>query len=319
MSQQPSRTDPYQLVTDLILAHLDHAVVPWRCPWNRITGRPRNFHSGHEYRGVNVLLLGLLHFPSPWWMTFRQVKERDGSVRKGERGAAVMKWGRQQKTVQNGDGTDEKKTVFFLKSYRVFNATQIEGIAFPTVESGPELDPSQRIGRAEQIVAEMPQPPVIREGQTTQACYRRSTDTIEMPGFKRFKSAEDFHLTLFHELVHSTGHESRLARKGVIETDGMGGKTYSQEELVAEMGAAFLGMEAAIVRDQHEQSAAYLKGWLDVLRVQEHRRWIVQAANQAGRAADFILGRNTSDSFAAPVAEATTETPAEPPALSTAA
>ena len=107
MSTRTARNDPYQVVTDLILAHLDHGVVPWRCPWNRNTGRPRNFHSGHEYRGVNVLLLGLLHFPSPWWMTFRQVQERGGSVRKGERGAAVMKWGRQQKTVQNGDGTDE--------------------------------------------------------------------------------------------------------------------------------------------------------------------------------------------------------------------
>ena len=319
MSQTPARTDPYQLVTDLILAHLDHGVVPWRCPWNRSTGRPRNFQSGHEYRGVNVLLLGLLQFPSPWWMTFRQVQERGGCVRKGEHGAAIMKWGRQQKAVQNGDGTDEKKTVFFLKSYRVFNATQIDGIDFPAVERGPELDPSQRIVRAEQIIAQMPQPPTIREGKTTQACYRRSTDTIEMPAFKRFKSPEDFHLTLYHEAIHATGHESRLARKGVTESDGMGGKVYSQEELVAEMGAAFLGMEAGIVRDQHEQSAAYLKGWLDVLRVQEHRRWIVLAANQARRAADFILGRSANDSFATPATETTADAPAEPPALPTAA
>jgi len=315
MSQQPARTDPYQLVTDLILAHLDHGVVPWRCPWNRSTGRPRNFHSGHEYRGINVLLLGLLHFPSPWWMTFRQAKERGGSIRKGEHGAIVMKWGKQQKAFQNGDGTDEQKTVFYLKSYRVFNATQIDGIEFPAAESGPQLDPSQRIVRAEQIIAEMPQRPTIREGKTTQACYRLSTDTIDMPAFERFATAEEFHQTLFHEAVHSTGAASRLARKGVVETDGMGGKVYSQEELVAEMGAAFLGMEAGIVRDQHEQSAAYLKGWLDVLHVQEHRRWIVQAANQAGRAADFILGTSTSDSFAVPPAETT----AEPGALPNAA
>ena len=188
MSHTPARNDPYQLVTDAILAHLDKGVVPWRCPWNRSTGRPRNFHTGREYQGVNVLLLGLLHFPSPWWM--------------------------------------------------------------------------------------------------------------------------NYHLTLFHELIHSTGHASRLARKGVTETDGFGGKTYSQEELVAEMGVAFLGMEAGIVRDQHKQSAAYLKGWLDVLREPEHRRWIVQAANQAGRATDFILGRNTVDSFAAPAVEEAAEQPA---------
>ena len=113
---------------------------------------------------------------------------------------------------------------------------------------------------------------------------------------------------------HSTGHESRLARKGVTDTDGLGGKTYSQEELVAEMGAAFLGMEAGIVSDQHEQSAAYLRGWLDTLHVQEHRRWIVQAANQAGRAADFILGRTAVDSSAAPAVGESAEQSALPAA-----
>lgn len=310
MSDKPAPNDPYQLVTDTIISHLEGGVVPWRCPWNRSTGRPRNFHSGQEYRGINVLLLGLLHRPSPWWMTFRQTKERGGSIRKGEHGAIIMKWGRQEKAVKNGDGTEEKKTVFYLRSYRVFNAVQIDGIEFPASDKGPQLDDSQRIARAGAIVALMRKPPTIKEGRTTQACYRRHTDTIAMPAFALFDTPEDFHLTLFHELVHSTGHESRLARKSVMESDGFAGKTYSQEELVAEMGAAFLGMEAGIVRDQHEQSAAYLKGWLDALREQEHRRWIVHAANQAGRAADFILGRNSVESFAAP---ATAETAEEPP------
>jgi len=295
MSQRPARTDPYQLVTDAILAHLERGTIPWRCPWNRTTGRPRNFQSGREYQGINVLLLGLLHFASPWWMTFRQAQECGGCVRKGERGALVIKFGRHDKAVKNGDGTEDKKTTLFLKSYRVFNSTQIDGIEFPSVETAPQLNASRRIARAEQIVAQMPQPPTIVEGRTTQACYRPSTDIIEMPAFGRFESAEDFHLTLFHELTHSTGSENRLARKGVTESNGFGGKTYSQEELVAEMGAAFLGMEAGIVRDGHEQSAAYLQGWLDTLRVQEHRRWIVHAASQAGRAADFILGRSEGD------------------------
>ena len=315
MSEIPARNDPYQLVTDSILAHLERGVVPWRRPWNRTTGRPRNFHTGREYQGVNVLLLGLMNFASPWWMTFRQAQERGGGVRKGERGSLVMKFGRYDKAVKNGDGTEDKKTTLFLKSYRVFNATQIDGIEFPPVQSGPQLDASQRIERAEQIVAQMPQPPTIHEGRSTQACYRRTSDTIEMPAFARFDSPEDFHLTLFHELIHSTGHESRLARKGVTDSDGFGGKTYSQEELVAEMGAAFLGMEADIVHDQHEQSAAYLKCWLDALREKEHRRWIVQAANQASRAADFILGRSTSELPSA----LPHEEPAEQNALPTAA
>lgn len=312
MSHTAARNDPYQLVTDTILAHLERGVVPWRCPWNLSTGKPRNFHTGREYQGVNVLLLGLLHFDSPWWMTFRQAQERTGMVRKGERGATVMKWGRHQKEVTQGDGSEEKKTTFYLKTYRVLNAAQIAGIEFPKVETKSPLDPSQRVARAEQIVAQMTKCPLIREERGTHACYRRSSDTIDMPGFIRFDTPEDFHLTLFHELVHSTGHESRLARKGVTDSDGFGGKVYSQEELVAEMGAAFLGMEAGIVRDRHEQSAAYLKSWLDILKEPEHRRWIVQAANQAGRAADFILGRSTVDSFASPAVEETEAHPKPP-------
>jgi antirestriction protein ArdC len=136
----------------------------------------------------------------------------------------------------------------------------------------------------------MPSPPEIRQGKYDEACYDRATDTVDMPAMKSFESGEAFYATLFHELVHATG-QSRLNRKTLIESDGFGGEIYSQEELVAEMGAAFLNAEADIARDNHEQSAGYIKGWLDVLRDKDHKRWIVQAANQAAKATDFILNR----------------------------
>ena len=303
MSHTPARNDPYQLVTDLILQHLESGVVPWRCPWRRQTGRPQNFHTGKAYQGVNILLLGLQRFASPYWMTFRQAQERGGSVRKGEHGSLVMKFGQFEKVTRNGDGEEEKRNSRFLKSYRVFNAAQIDGITFPLPDNGPQLAPPQRIARAEQIAKEMPQRPQITEGKSDRACYRRSLDTIQIPAFAVFNSPEEYYLTLYHELIHATGHESRLARQGVTGSDGFGGKEYSREELVAEMGSAFLGMEAEIVRDEHEQSAAYLKGWLDVLRAPDHRRWLVQSANQAGRAADFVLGRRVSEPSAAPETE----------------
>jgi antirestriction protein ArdC len=287
----PERPDPYQLVTDLILQHLERGVVPWRCPWNRSTGCPRNFHTGQAYQGVNVLLLGLQRFASPWWMTFRQAQARGGSIRKGEHGARVIKWGKHQRAAKNASEPDEKKTVFYLKGYRVFNATQIDGLEFPTMEESEPMSSEERLTRAKEIVADMPVPPLIHTGRSTQACYRPPTDTIDMPAFERFTERDDYYATLFHELVHATGHQSRLARRGVMVSDGLGGKVYSQEELVAEMGAAFLGMEADIVRDEHELSASYLKSWLGALRDADHRRWIVQAASQAARAADFILGR----------------------------
>ena len=296
MSHAESRIDPYQAVTDLILEHLERGVVPWRCPWQREVGIPRNFHTGKTYNGINVLLLGLRHMPSPYWLTFRQAQERGGHVRKGEHGAHVIKVGESKSSSHDeAVATDEpRRKRLFLREYTVFNAVQIEGIDFPPVNSIPQLPVSERIEAAEQIVAEMSNPPSIHEGALTMACYRLHTDTVQMPPFGSFESAEAYYLTLFHELIHATGHPDRLNRESLLKHDGFGGKVYSQEELVAEMGAAFLGMETHIVSDAHEQSASYLQSWLDVLRVKEHKRWIIQAAAQATKAANYIQNRATT-------------------------
>jgi len=292
--------DSYKLVTDTIIAQLEKGNVPWRCPWRRNVGRPRNFHTGREYQGINVLLLSIRRFSSPYWMTWNQIKQRGGGVLKGEHGSLVVKYGQFKKKTSDNQPADEEKQRYYLKGYKVFNAVQIKDIEFPVVSTEPVPTLGRRIEMAEAIVASMQTLPEIREGRHTTACYRRLSDTIDMPEREGFDVLENFFLTLFHELVHSTGHESRLSRKSLIENDGFGGKVYSQEELVAEMGAAFLGTEADIVRDDFEQSAAYLKGWLDALRSKDHKRWIVQAANQAEKATDFILGRDS-------VSEATTE------------
>jgi antirestriction protein ArdC len=297
---RPVRPDPYQQVTDLIIEHLEKGVVPWRCPWNRETGRPRNFHTGKAYRGVNSILLGFRCAGSPWWMTYRQALERGGHVRKGERGAMVVKFGKfDLKDATEPPPPDVKRRQgTYLHSFVVFNATQIEGIAFPQAENGHAGDPKQRIQQAEEIAQQMPQRPIIHEGRGVRAVYRPKTDEVDMPAFSSFESAEAFHLTLFHELAHATGHSSRLNRPTLVKHDEFGGPVYSQEELVAEMAAAFVGMEAGIVRDQHEQSAAYLNSWLAVLKAKDHLKWIVQAASQAAAAADFILGRTQEEDSA---------------------
>ena len=140
MSANEQRKDPYQAVTDLIIEHLERGTVPWRCPWQRDVGVPRNFHSGKAYGGVNVLLLGFRHQPSPWWLTFRQTLERGGHVRKGEKGATVVKFGQFKPKGDLADHTadDAKaKKKMYLREYTVFNATQIEGIEFPAVSTRP--------------------------------------------------------------------------------------------------------------------------------------------------------------------------------------
>ncbi len=293
---KPDRPDPYQQVTDLIIEHLEKGVVPWRCPWNRETGRPRNFHSGKPYRGINTILLGCRFAASPWWMTFRQALERGGHVRKGERGAMVVKYGTfDLKSEADTTPDGKKRKGAYLRSFTVFNAMQIDGIEFPQNPQSPASSQAQRIEQAEAIVKAMPLCPVIHEGRGTRALYRPSLDEVEMPAFGSFETAEAYHLTLFHELGHATGHASRLNRASLTKHDEFGGPVYSQEELVAEMTAAFVGMEAGLVKDRHEQSAAYLSSWLSVLRSKDHRRWIVQAASQATHAADFILGRNADE------------------------
>lgn len=298
MSTAETRIDPYQTVTNLILEHLERGVVPWRCPWQREVGIPRNFHTGKTYNGLNVLLLGLRHMPSPYWLTYRQTQERGGNVRKGERGAHVIKVGESKSLSSAEDAAldepaQQKQKCAFLREYTVFNASQIEGIEFPSPLNIPTLNPNERIEAAEQVVAEMQVPPVIQEGMSTVACYNMAKDTVQIPAFSSFESAEAYYLTLFHELVHASGHPNRLNRESLINHDGFGEKVYSQEELVAEMGAAFLGMETHIVSDDHEQSVSYLQSWLDVLRVKEHKRWIIHAASHAAKASSFILNKTT--------------------------
>ena len=195
------------------------------------------------------------------------------------------------------DGKKQKGA--YLRSFTVFNATQIDGIEFPQNLQSPATSQAQRIEQAEAIVKAMPQCPVIHEGRGTRALYRPSVDEIEMPAFGSFETAEDFYLTFFHEVGHCTGHPSRLNRASMTTHNEFDGPVYSQEELVAEMTAAFVGMEAGLVRDRQEQSAAYLGSWLSVLKSKDHRRWIVQAASQATHAADFILGRAAADDQAA--------------------
>jgi antirestriction protein ArdC len=298
MSTAESRIDPYQAVTDLIIEHLERGVVPWHCPWQREVGIPRNFDTGKNYNGVNVLLLGLRHMPSPYWLTYRQAQERGGYVRKGEHGAHIIKVGQSKSSSSSEDGVSDnpaqpERRRQYLREYTVFNATQIEGIEFPATTAIPRLSPNDRVEAADQIVAEMQIPPTIQEGKSTAAYYRLATDTVQMPAHASFESAETYYLTLFHELIHATGHPKRLNRESLIKHDGFGGKVYSQEELVAEMGAAFLSMETHLVSDAHEKSAAYLQSWLAVLRVKENKRWIIQAASQASKAASFILNRTT--------------------------
>lgn len=282
----------YEIITARIVALLEAGTIPWQKPWSTVSGGglPRNLASGKGYRGVNVFLLHALGYESPWWLTFKQAQERGGHVRKGEHGAPVVFW----KWLET-DQVDEEgraRRVPLLRYFTVFNVAQCEGIDAPgpaTAEQSTQREHTP-IEAAEGIVAGMPLRPTISHGGD-RACYSPALDMVKMPEPVTFKSAEDYHNVLFHELTHSTGHETRLNRKGVSGSDGewsaFGSTPYAREELVAEMGAAFLCGQAGIVERTLDNSAAYVAGWLERLR--NDSKLVIVAAAQAQKAADFIL------------------------------
>ncbi len=285
----------YEQVTNRMIELLEQGVVPWKSPCLATVGFPKNFATGNQYRGINVFLLGSLRYTSPYFLTFIQAKELGGRVKKGERGGMVIKYGTYTKDIEGAQlerANEEERR--FLKAYTVFNASQIEGIEFPKPVALPEFTPSERCDRAREIVAAMPQQPEIKEG-TAIPCYRPSTDSVHMPERGYFDQEEGYYSTLFHELAHATGHQSRLGRKSLIENNGIDAtgedrKVYAEEELVAEMSASFLNAHAGIMEAEMQNSAAYLQGWLTALKSKDAKGWIVKAAGEAQQAVDFMLG-----------------------------
>ena len=287
------KQDIYQQVTDRIITQLEQGVVPWKSPYFSKVGFPRNFSTSRPYQGINVFLLGSLRYTSPYFLTFIQAKELGGHVRKGERGSLVVKYGTYTKEDEQAAAGEDAETRRFLKAYTVFHASQIEGIEFPQPESLPGLSITEKTARAREIVVAMPNPPAIREGNAV-PCYRPKTDSVHMPERGFFDSEEAYYSTLFHELAHSTGHASRLARASLlenkgIEAEGTARKVYAEEELVAEMGASFLNAHAGLIEDEISNSAAYLQSWIDALKSKDAKSWIIRAASQAQKAANYIL------------------------------
>lgn len=268
----------YEVITQRIIDSLEQGVVPWRTPW--VSHAPMNLISKKPYRGVNVFLLSASRMTSPYWLTFRQAKGKGGSVRKGEHGTPVIFW-------KVYDNADEKLRRFVLRYYTVFNLTQVDGIDAPLVDSTDSL-PFEPIEACERIVEMYPNAPILEEGGN-RAAYSPSQDTIIMPPRDSFTSEEGYYATRFHEMVHSTGHGSRLDREGITKLEAFGTHSYSYEELVAECGSAFLCGEAGILNLTLENSASYIKGWVSKLRGEP--KWIVKAGGEAAKAADYILSR----------------------------
>ena len=286
MSKTPF--DPYQTITDRIVAALEAGTPPWRKPW---TGDAPGCalplrHNGEAYRGINTLILWLTamekEYRAAHWMTFRQAKELGGYVRKGEKGTLVVYYGQIER--ENAEKPDaDPDRIPFLRSYSVFNADQIDGLpeAFLAPETKAAEDTGSRaIEDYEERFARFGVAIETVEGRG--AFYRPDKDLITMPPVERFRDARSYYATLAHECVHATGHASRLDRFSEDRTR----EAYAFEELIAEIGAcyfgAMIGLEPAI-----EESAAYVESWLKALR--NDKRMIFKAASAAQRASDYLV------------------------------
>ena len=276
----------YEIITEKIIERMEAGDVPWLKPWVG-TSRQSNLISKKEYRGINVFLLGCQNYASPYWLSFKQCKQVGGSVRKGEKSTMIVFW--KQTVIKNkdNDGNETSKTIPLLRYYRVFNVEQCDGIdekKIPVIDVNLDFQPLEQ---CDAVVGGMQKRPNIHHKEQ-RAYYSPKNDFVNMPKKESFVNEEFYYAVLFHELGHSTGHDSRLERKKFNEWAPFGSDSYSKEELVAEMTAAFLCGHCQIERETLDNAVAYINSW--VRKFKEKPKMVVLAAAAAQKASDYILG-----------------------------
>jgi len=286
-STQPK--DWYNEITQNIIQMLDRGIIFWRKPWR---GEMISAQSGKHYQGINEVQLQSAAMAKGYeanlWVTFHEAKKRGGTIRKGEHGVAVFKW--VVITKEDEKRSEEDKTVSFMRmayAGTVFNLAQTDGV---NVSDLPTTKEMSRIMSAEAVYANMPNKPTLSHGGN-RACYAPMVDKVCMPPLNQFETSEGYYSTLYHELGHSTGHPSRLARKEMMTSHGFGSHDYSLEELVAEFTAAFICAKVGISQPElTTNSAAYIQGWSNKLK--SDKALIIHAAQRAQKATNYILGQS---------------------------
>jgi antirestriction protein ArdC len=283
-----SKKTASEIITEAIIAKLESGVIPWKKTWNGSTQAPRNFITNKPYRGINAFLLANTEFASPHFLTFKQIQEKKAVLKAGAKSFPVVFWSMVK--VEDGETCNEIN-IPIMRYFRVFNIEQTN-LPVPAITETPlDFEP---LVEAERIIANMPMAPEIRQGQA-KAFYSPSLDYVNMPKSELFESAELYYSILFHELGHSTGHSSRLARKGVTESSYFGSHEYSKEELIAEMTACFICGEIGITPATLDNSAAYIQSWLRALKSKDNKNLVITAASAAQKAFDYIMDRKPAE------------------------
>jgi len=311
MNNTNTKTTVYEVITNKVIDGLKKDGLSWFKPWTNNDGEfivPCNLKTKKEYNGINVLLLSASMRANEWirpeFVTYKQAEELGGNVKTGEKGNEVIywlvsyfadgKWYANAKALAKAGHKPSDKGVsenWSPRYFRVFNVAQCEGLKLPKASKPKATSIYQPIESAGSVYRDYYQAPELKHGGQ-KAFYRPSQDLVQMPRPEAFLSTDDYYKTLFHELVHSTGHSTRLNRKGVSgeASVAFGSDTYSFEELIAEMGSmylvAFTGVKPS---DNDDNSQAYINGWISKLGSEP--KWILKAGGAAEKAVKRILNK----------------------------
>jgi antirestriction protein ArdC len=274
----------YEVITSRITDMMEkNKQAPWVKPWDSgmPLGASQNLVTGHKYQGINSILT--MGEETPFFATFKQIKELGASLRAGSKSIPIVFWASKK-------SEDTDKDFLFARYYRVFNSSAIDGLPekyLAKVQPKPVTEKHiPQIEQAEKVIAETKAD--VRFIDNTRAFYSPTLDYINLPKRELFNSSNEFYSVAFHELGHWTGHESRLKRKDLLESNYFGSHSYSREELTAELCAAFVCSSLNISTESTERnSAAYLNNWLRVLK--NDPKMIVHASQRAQKAANLIL------------------------------
>jgi antirestriction protein ArdC len=286
-----SNKETIEKVTNKMIERMESGKLNWNKPWNAGT-LPQNYISKRAYRGWNLFVTLFSEFESPYYLTFNQIKKLGGTIKKGSKGLPIIFWKNFKKEVTNADGTKGEKSFLIARDWTVFNAEQIEGIDFKVIQLNS-------LGTCEELEAKinsMPEPVTIKHKTSDRACYIPMFDEIHMPLKGQFKSTEEYYATLVHETIHATGSKKRLNRESINKEGEFDSHkhAYSYEELVAELGAAYLCAMYGISNEKTEKnSAAYIQSWLKVFK--SDMQMLYRASADAQKAVDYILNKEEAN------------------------
>lgn len=275
----------YEIVASRIIESLNQGIIPWQKPWYGTSTGAISFQTKRPYSLLNQILLQ----QPGYYLTFKQVQDHGGKVRKGSKAKVVVFWKQVKVQTENKDGEKEYKLVPILRYYQVFHQSDVEGIEFPEIKTVKEPHPQEA---AENIIKGYldREPDLTFEAcLSNEAYYAPISDKVVVPSIEQFEIVEEYYSTAFHELTHSTMKSTRCNREHGNSNAAFGSQDYSKEELVAELGAAALVNHSGLESEKSfRNSAAYIQSWLKVLK--DDPKFIVSASGKAEKAVNYILG-----------------------------